>query len=71
MSTRNSNKQILKLSQKEISNFFDKLDLSKEGQQLPFAPQKKIGDDWITLNDSSKTNNRIVKVSSWQIGQEY
>ncbi|MDE0243202.1 MAG: hypothetical protein OYG31_00570 [Candidatus Kaiserbacteria bacterium] len=57
------------ISQKEIEDFFEKMD--RRGNFIP-APtsDRDITSDWITTDNSSKGSGRLVTVSAWQTGQK-
>jgi hypothetical protein len=59
------------LSQKEIEEFFEEVNRSgRIFSPTPTPEHKDSTSDWVTTSGSSKDSNKLVKVSTWLIGQE-
>ena len=72
---KNATKKIIKkqFSKKEIEKTFKELGYAeKVFTPLPIPDnQNTVSERWIVIGGSSKENNKLIKVSTWQTGQIY
>lgn len=67
--TKRQPKKRKEFSQKEIKDFFEEVNNKRNLASEPI-PKRDITADWITTSNSSKGNNKLIKVAAWQIGQK-
>lgn len=70
MSKSQSKKEIMK---KQIETVFKKIEPAEKlfAPSQPVIPEQNPSDRWIIAGGSSKPNNKLIQVSTWQIGQAF